>query len=100
VRYRETMGFAGTALVGEMHVVGVAPRGAPVIVPPAGRHVHVAAVGGIEEARVAIGELAGVIVCVGADEPARVAGLVPEHARLTPLGEMQRPPFDGPVDRR
>jgi hypothetical protein len=100
VRYRETMSFAGRALAGAAHVVGLAPRGAPVTVPPAGRHVHVAAVGGIDEARAAMGELAQVIVCVGSDDPARVAEVAPGHARVARLGEMQRPAFDGPVDRR
>ena len=100
VRYRETMGFAGRALVRETHVVGVAPLGAPVTVPPAGRHVHVATVAGIEEARSVLGDLAEVIVCVGTDDPARVAGIAPAHARVALLGEMQRPPLDGPVDRR
>ena len=99
-RYVATMGFAGRVLAGAGHVVGLAEAGAPVVVPPAGRHVHVAPVGSVGEAERLIADLAPVIVTVGADEPERVAGHVPRHARVARIGEMQRPPFDGGVDRR
>jgi hypothetical protein len=100
VRYRETMAFAGSAIERPSHTVGVAPIGVPLVVPPAGRHVHVAAVAGIDEARAALTGLASVIVAVGADDLERVASIAPAHARVSRLGEMQRPRLDGPVDRR
>ncbi len=40
------------------------------------------------------------IVAVGTDDPAAHGAIAPPHARVSALGEMQRPKFDGPVDRR
>lgn len=99
-RYASTMAFAGSVLAGASHVVGLAPWGAPLVVPPPGRHVHIGTVRSAGEAAAAFADLAPVIVAVGADDPDRVAAIAPAHARVSALGEMQRPAFDGPVDRR
>jgi hypothetical protein len=99
-RYAATMEFAGRAWVRATHVIGLAPRSAPVVIPPTGRHVHLATIGGDADARAVMESLAAVIVCVGADESARATEVAPAHARVSALGEMQRPRLDGPVDRR
>lgn len=99
-RYAATMAFAGDIVRGAAHAVGLAPAGAPLVVPPPGRHVHVAPVASMNEVEARLADLASVIVAVGADDPARARPHVPRHARLSALGEMQRPPLDGPVDRR
>jgi hypothetical protein len=99
-RYAATMGFTGTVLAGEGHTIGLAPLGTPIVVPPSGRHVHVASVRSLAEAGLLLAELAQVIVAVGADDATSAARITPVHARLSPLGQMQRPPLDGPVDRR
>ncbi len=99
-RYGATMAFAGRTLAGEAHLVGLAPLGAPLLVPPPGRHVHVVPVASLADARSLLAELAPVIVAVGTDDAARVKSLAPAHARISALGAMQRPPLDGPVDRR
>jgi len=48
----------------------------------------------------ALAAVARFIVAIGSDDPERIAGLAPVGARRSPLGRMQRPPLDGPVDRR
>jgi len=99
-RYESTMAFAGTVFARSTHVVGVAPAGGALVVPPAGRHVHVAAAGDLDAARALLESVAQVVVAVGADDPERAASVAPAHARVSQLGAMQRPRFDGPVDRR
>jgi acyl-CoA reductase-like NAD-dependent aldehyde dehydrogenase len=99
-RYAATMAFAGRAIVRADHVVGAAPAGAPLVVPPSGRHVHVAPAASAADARLLLADLAHVIVALGSDDLALAASVAPAHARRSLLGEMQRPRLDGPVDRR
>lgn len=96
-RYVATMTYACRALVGRSHAVGVAPPGAPIVLPPPYRHVHVAA---CDAPAKLLEPLAKSIVTVGSDDVAAARAFAPPHARLSALGEMQRPPLDGPVDRR
>lgn len=99
-RYVEALAFAGELWEGAGHVVGCALEPAPLFVPPAGRHVHVAAVADEQQAQHKLAPIARFVVALGTDDPARWgAGIVPD-ARISGLGSMQRPPLDGPVDRR
>lgn len=97
--YIATMTYASRALVGTSHAVGVAPHGAPLILPPAYRHVHVAPVKDVAQAAKLLGPLAKGIAIVGADDDglAKALGI---RIRTAPIGRMQRPPLDGPVDLR
>jgi hypothetical protein len=99
-RYEQTLAFAGRAFSGASHLVGLASVAAPLAVPPPGRHVHVAPVASLDSAASLLSELAPVLVALGSDDPDRARALAPSHARVSLLGEMQRPPLDGPVDRR
>jgi hypothetical protein len=99
-RYVATMTYACRALVGNGHAIGIAPPGAPMVAAPAYRHVHVAACEVMDRARDLIEPMRAAIVAVGSDDVAAAKFLAPEHARLSALGAMQRPPLDGPVDRR
>lgn len=99
-RYVATMTYACRALVGQKHAVGVAPPGAPIILPPPYRHVHVAACLSADHARPLLAPLARSIVALGTDDPASGRAIAPAWARLSELGRMQRPPLDGPVDMR
>ena len=99
-RYVATMTYACRALVGNQHAIGVAPPGAPVVLPPPYRNVHVAACATIEDAAKLLEPLAKGIVTVGSDAPGSARVLAPSWARIAPLGMMQRPPLDGPVDLR
>ncbi len=99
-RYVETLAFAGAVREGAGHVVGCALERAALLVPPAGRHVHVAAVSDQQEARRKIAPLARFVVAIGTDDPVRWGASIVPDARISPLGSMQRPPLDGPVDMR
>jgi hypothetical protein len=99
-RWRDTLAFAGRVWSGAHHTVAVGPSHAPPIVPPPGRHVYVAAVRTLEDAIDRMAPLRRFVVAVGTDDPRRLAALAPWRARIAPLGKMQRPPLDGPVDRR
>ncbi|MCL2450395.1 MAG: proline dehydrogenase, partial [Polyangiaceae bacterium] len=98
--WRDTHAFAGRLYEGEAHAVALAADPLGLIVGPAGRHVAVAAVDGVAMATVALAPIARFVVAVGSDDIAAGRGMAPAHARLGPLGSMQRPPLDGPVDRR
>ncbi len=95
--WREMAAFVGPVLARPAHAVAVAPALAVLSVPPPGRHLLVVPSGSIEDG---IRALAPHVVTVGTDDPARVRALAPAHARVAALGCMQRPPLDGPVDRR
>ncbi|HEY2509734.1 MAG TPA: acyl-CoA reductase, partial [Polyangiaceae bacterium] len=99
-RYAATLEFAGEIFRGPTHLVGLVSLGAPLTVPPPGRHLHVAAVRSLDDAGALLAEIAPVLVALGTDDPERASRIAPAHARLSPLGRMQRPPLDGPVDRR
>jgi hypothetical protein len=98
--WRETIRFVGRAWSGAGHVVGFAPWGGAAAVPPPGRHVHVASLPSFDGTAAALAAIARHIVVVGTDDPGRLRGATPTGARIVPFGLMQRPPLDGPVDRR
>lgn len=99
-RYVATMTYACRALVGTHHAIGIAPPGAPIVASPAYRHVHVAACLSLEAASAAIAPMRRAIVAVGSNDERQAKLLAPPWARLSPLGQMQKPRLDGPVDRR
>ena len=99
-RYVATMTYAARALHGKAHAIGVAPAGAPLVLPPPYRHVHVAAAPSAAEARKLVAPFDKGIIAVGTDDEAAARDIAPAHARVSALGRMQRPPLDGPVDRR
>jgi hypothetical protein len=92
--------FAGQVFAGEGHAVCCTQDFSPVLVPPPGRHLLVVPVRSLESAFAALQPVARHIVAIGTDDPERVRPLAPGHARISELGRMQRPPLDGPVDRR
>jgi hypothetical protein len=100
--YRATIDAVGRAFEGPHHLVGLdlTPRSLPL--PPAARVVHVAPTRG-ERAGPLIAPWARYITAVGELGGGALAEVVKElapWARRGPLGAMQRPPLDGPVDRR
>jgi hypothetical protein len=100
VRWRAAMAFAGRVWEGDHHAIALAPTGSPLAVPPPGRHVYVVPEPVLDAATLRLAPVARFVVAVGTDDPARVTRLAPPHARVSMLGTMQRPPLDGPVDRR
>jgi hypothetical protein len=100
VRWGEALAFAGRVWRGDHHVVGLAPPEMPLAIPPSGRHVLVVPVASVPAARALLATIERFVVSVGASVPERLAAVAPPGARHARLGQMQRPPLDGPVDRR
>jgi hypothetical protein len=96
-RWQESLAFAGRTWSGPQHAVGLGDR---LLVPPTGRHVQVLPVDDALRAFDLLAPIAGAIVTVGSDDPEQVRQVAPLHTRIAGLGQMQRPPLDGPVDRR
>ncbi len=99
-RYVATVSFTGECLVGAAHAVGLGGAGGPVLVPPPGRHVHLVAANDLQEANRLLAPFARLVVALGSDDLRLAARLALGAVRISPLGEMQRPPLDGPVDLR
>ncbi len=99
-RFRQTLTYAGALSDAGSGTVGVLPSSSPETLPPAGRHVVVRAV---NDARAALASLQRSVTTFAAlgspDFTARLATELP-HARRGEAGALQRPAFDGPVDRR
>ena len=97
--WRATRHVVGEIHEGPHHAVAVG--GAPDVSPsPVGRHVAVAGVASVAEARALLAPVARWVVAVGSDELAFADALAPEPARRALVGQVQRPPLDGPMDRR
>lgn len=100
LRYRDTMAYSGTYWPAGKGGVGFAPEGEQLVLPPPARIVHAVLV---DEPLRALESINEQLTCVGAavsrELHVKLARGLPS-ARLCALGEMQRPPFDGPVDRR
>jgi hypothetical protein len=99
-RWRQSLAFAGRTWAAGDHVVATTPPGVPLALPPPGRHLHVVPVATPGELAAMLRPWARYVVTVGSDDPAALPGVAPAHARISPLGAMQRPPLDGPVDLR
>jgi len=95
-RYADAVAFAGELLRGPAHLVGMTRH---LAVPPPGRHVHVVPAPSLDDVAAILRPIARQVVAVGLSGAAR-RDAFPAHARVTPLGRMQRPPLDGPVDLR
>jgi hypothetical protein len=99
-RYVETMRTVGAVEAGASFVVAVAEPNSPMLLPPIGRVVHVLPVDHAAVAGNLLSPLEPWLVAVGEDVPGAADGIAPPHARRSGVGFMQRPRFDGPVDRR
>lgn len=96
--WESTMEYAGVLHRGAACAVGALDER---VYPPSGRHMLVHALGNAGDLPRVIGKDARFIIEVGSDAPLDVVrALAPPHARVCALGEMQRPPLDGPVDLR
>jgi hypothetical protein len=103
-RYEDTLAAVGTVLRGATYAIGIAGEEGSVVLPPPGRHMHLAWKRGLAP-DAALAHWRPLVTIVGfgnavpMDHPFVDAVATPE-ARRVPLGRMQRPPFDGPVDLR
>jgi hypothetical protein len=101
-KYRDTAHFTGEVFEAGLGFVtlGQTAEAGSWLLPPTGRNIHVLATPNPLATLTPYRPL--LTSCAFAGEPARAEALrrgLP-GARLCRFGEMQRPPFDGPVDRR
>lgn len=100
--YNAAIDAVGERFTGSQHVVGLDPAPRALLLPPSARVLHVVPARAIDAERL-LAPWTRFVTTVGAAgggallDAARA--LAPE-ARFAPLGRMQRPPLDGPVDRR
>jgi hypothetical protein len=99
--YTQTVSMIGTCICRPAHVIGIDPGPRSLVLPPPGRHLHVACV--TPDADDWLKALAPSVTTIGRLGDAALFGHMTRAApwaREARLGEMQRPAFDGPVDRR
>jgi hypothetical protein len=98
--WRDTFAFAGRVFEGEAHAVALAEDAAGLAVGPAGRHICVVPVPDLAAAARALAPIARFVVVLGSNDGDAGRTVAPSQARVAPLGAMQSPPLDGPVDLR
>lgn len=90
----------GSVSVRALELSLVASQGlAPLLLPPAGRHLQIVPVERLEPALRGLERWLTSVGCATAQLEARARAVLP-RARVVPLGRMQSPAFDGPVDLR
>jgi hypothetical protein len=104
-RYRDIVAAVGEVVAAGESVIGIAQAWGPPIVPPPGRNLHIVQCDDAQAAQRWIEPIARHVAAIGvagSAEDETVASVVRRlpKARLSWLGAMQRPPFDGPVDQR
>ncbi len=100
LRYRDTMLYAAETFHAGKSVVVLDPREGRLILPPTGRTLHVVRV---SDLRSVLSPIAHSITCVGKAGDDLLEGTLRTwlgERRYVPLGQMQKPPLDGPVDLR
>lgn len=98
-RFRDTASYAGAALPAGLGFVGLGASDAFVLAP-VGRNLHVVATS--DPLRM-LAPLRPLLTSCAVEGEAAMRSAVQRAlpgARVCAFGEMQRPPFDGPVDRR
>jgi hypothetical protein len=96
-RWRDTARFAGELFAAGSSFVSSGDR---LVLPPVGRNVAVIAAHDLDELCASLAPHVAALGIAGPPElEQRLASLLP-GARRSPLSRMQRPAFDGPVDRR
>jgi Acyl-CoA reductase (LuxC) len=95
-RFLETMRFVGTASVGRGYAVSLSKT---CVVPPPGRHVHVASIEDLDTFSEIVKPIASYVTAVGTSD-VTIGRFFSHSVRISDFGKMQKPPFDGPVDLR
>lgn len=91
-------GYGAVSLGLDLQALGE-PGVTPIDIPPVGRHLEVIAVSRLEPALLGLEPWVTAVGCSDRALEQRLRELLP-RARVGPVGSMQRPAFDGPVDRR
>jgi hypothetical protein len=101
-RYRDLAAYSGELFAETRYAVSLRAEtpGEPLLVPPVGRNVHVVSTADVGARLDAMRDAVTAVGVFGPDSLRdRLVALMPA-ARVSALGCMQRPPLDGPVDRR
>lgn len=99
--YLDTMQAAGEAWERDGFVLGYQHEPPALLLPPGAGALHAVSVATAERARELLAPWARWVTCVGGEgEAAEAAARAAPRARRARAGWMQRPPLDGPVDRR
>jgi hypothetical protein len=101
--YRAAAEAIGELTEGPHHTIGLDLDPRSLALPPAARVVHVARAASAEVASRLLDPWRAELTAIGADDDGAVtsaAWSLAPRARRSRLGWMQRPPLDGPVDRR
>lgn len=99
-RYAATLAYAGELVPAGLGVLGIAPAESALTLPPAGRNLHLLPVANATTHAATLAPHVTTFAVSGSWAfEAAIAQALP-HARPARLGLMQRPAFDGPVDRR
>ena len=101
-QYRAALQAVGAHWQGLDHAVGLDVQPRALVLPPAARVVHVVPAEAAS-APALIATWARYVTSVGSDDGGdltRATRALAPRARRAPLGAMQRPPLDGPVDLR
>lgn len=99
-RYEDTVLYAGDSWAAGRGMVALDPVPERVVVPPVGRYLHVTRTG---DPLALLKAMKDKITCVGMFNAPLMPGICEQHIgprRYVPLGQMQKPPLDGPVDLR
>ncbi|MDI1476978.1 acyl-CoA reductase [Polyangium sp. y55x31] len=100
--YGASMEAVGLFLSRPSHAVGFDPSPCALVLPPPARVVHVVALAPTDAPNL-LAPWAPFVTAIGLCDDGLLARAVCERApfaRCSPLGAMQRPPLDGPVDLR
>lgn len=105
--YLRTLQAIGEAEVGGSFVVGFERARRAILLPPPGRHVHIVPVDASEPLERLLRPWASGVTSVGyanrtaeRSSLAKTLRILTPGARWSPVGSMQAPPLDGPVDLR
>jgi hypothetical protein len=96
-RYRDTLAFAGELLPAGQGFVSTSSE---LLVPPIGRNLHVVT---HPDPLALLTPFAEKLTSIGVEGPRELverARAAFPNCRITEVGRIQSPPFDGPVDRR
>jgi hypothetical protein len=101
--YRQSLQAVGQCIEGTTSLVGLDLEPRTLLLPPSGRHLHIMRTCDVGDIERLVAPHAGAITCFGVTaknrRAAQLVALAP-GARSLPIGNMQRPPLDGPVDQR
>lgn len=99
VLHREAWLVAGRVISAGRGMVTLDEASAPLTLPPVGRNVHVRFTPDLPVIAPALAPSVAAVGASGRSTRSAIAAVFP-RARVSEIGEMQQPAFDGPVDRR